>query len=157
MSSYLAGIVDGLRCSYTRAARCSESDVLSTAIMRPSHTQLKSDEHKVSPHFTAVKIERYAEVKTHRAGLPSHGRKTIAVLSKEVAASGQWKDTSDNELQETVDELTERKKAKLRPVTEKMVGHEVQSTMGILEAEVSEALWVRLAGHTYSPLRRQLA
>ncbi len=57
-----------------------------------------------------------------------------------VAASGQWKDTSDDELQETVDELTERKKAKLQPVTEKMVGHEVESTMGVLEAEVSNTL-----------------
>ena len=75
-----------------------------------------------------------------RAGLPSLGKQTVAILSSELAASGEWRDASEEDIEKMKKELEAKRQSKLKRVSDKMVGHEIDTTMSAVESTVGKPI-----------------
>ena len=72
-------------------------------------------------------------------GLPSYGKQTVAILSSELAASGDWRNASKEDVEAMKEELESKRQLKLKRVSEKMVGREIDSTMSVVESMVCKS------------------
>ncbi|KAI0818790.1 hypothetical protein BC629DRAFT_1435612 [Irpex lacteus] len=95
--------------------------------------KLMNKKRAVNRHNVAIS---QAAKKRREKGLPSLGKQTIAILSKEVAESEEWQDVPEEDMEEWTQDILDQREAKVTRVTDKTVGRDVQNTASILEAEV---------------------
>ncbi|KAI0765794.1 hypothetical protein BC629DRAFT_1442871 [Irpex lacteus] len=88
----------------------------------------------VNPYNAA--LSRAAKERREQ-GLPSLGRQTIAILSKEVAAAEEWKAAPEEEIEDWIQDILDKREVRRMRVTDKTVGRDVQTTAGLLETEAA--------------------